>query len=110
ARLSAFADFLKANPSLSVAVVGHTSNVGTAAGNLTLSQTRATTVRNFLIGAGIDAARLNDSGKGQTEPVDSNTTPAGQANNDRVELVVNHWIPLTDQFPTLSMSTIAISP
>ncbi|MFL5521778.1 MAG: OmpA family protein, partial [Gemmatimonadales bacterium] len=110
AKLTAFADFLKANPTLTVQVVGHTDNTGIPADNQTLSVDRANAVRTFLIGLGIDGARLVASGQGQNAPVDTNATEAGKANNRRVELRVNHWIPLTDEFPSLSISALAISP
>lgn len=111
ARLIAFADFLKANPSLNVKIVGHTDDVGDQTMvNQPLSEARANTVKQFLLDQGIDASRLVASGKGELEPVDTNSTDAGRVNNRRVELLVNHWIPLTDQFPSLSVTSLAISP
>ncbi len=111
ARLDAFAGFLKSNPTLSVNIVGHTDDVGdNDTVNVPLSQTRALTVKNYLISKGVDASRLTDSGQGETNPVATNTTDAGRALNRRVELIVNHWIPLTDQFPSLAISALTISP
>ena len=60
--------------------------------------------------SGIEAGRLTASGKGLTEPIDTNGTPDGRDHNRRVELIVNHWIPLTGQFPSLSVSALVISP
>jgi outer membrane protein OmpA-like peptidoglycan-associated protein len=111
ARLLAFADFLKANPSLNVKVVGHTDDLGDQETvNQPLSVNRANTVKQFLVNQGIDASRLVASGRGELEPVDTNGTLAGREHNRRVELIVNHWVPLTDQFPTLSISALVISP
>jgi Ca2+-binding RTX toxin-like protein/outer membrane protein OmpA-like peptidoglycan-associated protein len=111
ARLMAFADFLKVNPSLNVKVVGHTDDTGDQdTVNQPLSVNRANTVKQFLVNQGIDASRLVASGRGELEPVDTNSTDAGREHNRRVELIVNHWVPLTDQFPTLSISALVISP
>ena len=111
ARLNVFADFLTANPALAVSIVGHTDDTGDQVTvNQPLSVARALEVKNFLVNAGIDAGRLADSGQGELQPVDSNTTVTGREHNRRVELTVNHWVPLTDHFPSLSTSTLAISP
>lgn len=88
AQLAEVAALLKADPSLSLEVVGHTDNTGTAAANLTLSRQRAEAVKAWLVAThGIDAARLTTSGRGDTAPVGDNTTEAGRAENRRVELV-----------------------
>lgn len=78
---------LKANPDLKFEIDGHTDNTGEAAHNLTLSQQRADAVQAQLIKMGIDASRLTTKGFGDTKPIDTNDTPAGKANNRRVEFV-----------------------
>jgi OOP family OmpA-OmpF porin len=79
---------LKNNPGLTIEVQGHTSRTGTAAYNQKLSERRAQEVRNYLsYGAGASAT-LMVSGYGWSQPVDTNETEAGRANNRRVELKV----------------------
>jgi outer membrane protein OmpA-like peptidoglycan-associated protein len=73
---------------LNVQIVGHTDSDGDAAANLDLSRRRAASVRDVLITQfKIDGARLTTDGKGETMPVDKTETPAGKANNRRVEFV-----------------------
>jgi outer membrane protein OmpA-like peptidoglycan-associated protein len=73
---------------LRVQIIGHTDSDGDAAANLDLSRRRAASVRNALINEfKIDGARLTTDGKGETTPVDKTETPAGKANNRRVEFV-----------------------
>jgi OOP family OmpA-OmpF porin len=81
-------DVLKQDETLRLEVQGHTDNVGQAAANLTLSQQRATAVRDYLLKiGGIAAARLTAAGYGDTRPVAPNTTDEGRAQNRRVEIV-----------------------
>ncbi len=68
-------------------VEGHTDNVGGDAFNRTLSDKRANAVKTYLVGKGIEAARLSASGMGMSKPVAQNETEAGRAQNRRVELV-----------------------
>lgn len=71
-----------------VQIVGHTDSDGDAAQNLDLSQRRAAAVRTVLMSDfGIDGARLTTDGKGEAQPLDTNDTAAGKANNRRVEFV-----------------------
>jgi outer membrane protein OmpA-like peptidoglycan-associated protein len=56
-------------------------------GNMTLSQRRASAVASWLAGNGIKRVRLLTAGMGDSQPVADNTTEAGRAKNDRVELV-----------------------
>jgi OOP family OmpA-OmpF porin len=80
------ANVLAENSSVRVKIIGHTDSDGSDADNLTLSKKRAESVKGSLIkDFGIDAARLETDGKGESQPVDKNTTAEGKANNRRVE-------------------------
>lgn len=70
-------------------VVGHTDNQGNANSNMLLSKGRANSVVEYLTGRGISKDRFQlIDGKGDTDPVASNATPAGQARNRRVEITL----------------------
>lgn len=86
--LQDIAQLLKENASVRVKIIGHTDADGDENTNLELSKRRASAVMQALtINFGIDASRLQSDGKGKSEPVDTNDTPAGKANNRRVEFV-----------------------
>ena len=69
-------------------VVGHTDGVGSAEYNQELSERRAMAVKEFMVASGVDAAIIDVSGKGKSEPVASNDTEEGRARNRRVEIHV----------------------
>ena len=77
------ADFIR-----KLRVEGHTDAHGNNAANLALSKRRAAAVRTFLVSRGIDPARLEAEGYGETRPIASNDTAAGRADNRRVEFVI----------------------
>ena len=79
----------KENKDWKMTVEGHTDNVGGANYNQNLSEKRAAAVKDFLVKAGIEAARLNSAGFGMSKPVASNESSFGRAQNRRVELVKN---------------------
>ncbi|WP_166266684.1 OmpA family protein [Marinobacter caseinilyticus] len=80
------ADFMKANPGTTVEIAGHTDSAGTASYNEFLSLRRAQSVAARLVNAlGIDDGRVTAVGYGESEPVASNDTPEGRAQNRRVE-------------------------
>ncbi|MTI22825.1 hypothetical protein E1176_17465 [Fulvivirga sp. RKSG066] len=81
-------EFLKNNPSLEIEIAGHTDDKGSDEYNLNLSQGRAQSVVDYLIGQGIDEFRLVARGYGETVPVATNTTDEGRATNRRVEFTV----------------------
>lgn len=86
--LQDIAQLLKENTSLKVNIIGHTDSDGNAENNLDLSKRRAISVVKVLTSTfGIDASRLQSDGKGKAEPVDTNDTQAGKANNRRVEFI-----------------------
>jgi len=71
-----------------VLVVGHTDSIGSDAYNLKLSKRRADAVAKYLSSHGVNASRLKTEGAGKSQPVASNDTPDGRAQNRRVELHV----------------------
>jgi outer membrane protein OmpA-like peptidoglycan-associated protein len=81
------ARILKENPSVNVQVQGYTDSIGTDAYNLRLSDRRAATVQSYLVGQGVSANRITMKGFGESNPVASNDTADGRAQNRRVELV-----------------------
>jgi OOP family OmpA-OmpF porin len=86
--LDAVADGLKKHPRVKVEIQGHTDSVGTAAYNLKLSQRRAESVRAYLLSDGVSAEQLDAKGYGLTQPVASNKTDEGRAQNRRVVMYV----------------------
>jgi outer membrane protein OmpA-like peptidoglycan-associated protein len=76
------------NPTLRLSIEGHTDADGADDYNMTLSQKRALSVKNYLIANyKIAPERLESKGWGESKPIDKNNTPEGKANNRRVELV-----------------------
>ncbi len=71
-----------------IEVAGHTDSRGSESLNRRLSADRAAAVRAFLLAEGIAPERLQSSGYGPDEPIDTNRTDAGRAANRRVELRV----------------------
>jgi outer membrane protein OmpA-like peptidoglycan-associated protein len=81
---------LKEYGNVTVSVDGYTDSIGTDAYNQALSLRRATSVRNYLEEHGVPGSRMTVRGFGETNPVASNETPEGRAQNRRVELIVNN--------------------
>ncbi|MCV6585387.1 MAG: OmpA family protein [Marinibacterium sp.] len=75
-------------PKSNVQVIGHTDNTGDAAYNQTLSVQRASAVANILFAGGVPDTRVSVFGRGEDQPVASNLTPEGRAQNRRVDIVV----------------------
>jgi len=71
-----------------IAIEGHTDSTGPLQGNIDLSLARAEAVMEYLVGLGIDRARLSAFGYGPTLPVSSNDTEEGRAQNRRIEFKV----------------------
>lgn len=86
--LKGIADVLTENPDVKIKIIGHTDADGNDAANLDLSIRRAAAVKSELVKTfGIDAARIDTEGKGETQPVAPNDTPSNKALNRRVEFV-----------------------
>jgi len=79
---------LNAHPNSMIRVIGHTDNVGSAAYNMQLSRDRALAVARILIRYGVASSRLTYSGHGFNEPITSNASAVGRAQNRRVEIVI----------------------
>lgn len=92
-------------------VIGHTDNIPIRsrrfASNWELSAARAVNVARFLIAQGMSADRLSAAGYADTQPVASNATPEGRAQNRRIEIVL---MPNLDELPDLSSLTEANDP
>lgn len=86
--LGAVAKSLKDYPDSVVQVIGHTDSTGSAEHNQRLSEQRANAVADKLMDAGVDFERIETIGAGENEPVASNLTEEGKAQNRRVEIVI----------------------
>ncbi|WP_348730727.1 OmpA family protein [Rheinheimera texasensis] len=86
--LTDLALFLGKYPLRGAIIEGHTDNVGSSGYNMGLSQQRADSVRNFLIGRGIQSGRLSSLGKGEDMPVAGNESASGRQQNRRVEVII----------------------
>jgi len=76
-------------PRLKLNIEGHTDSTGGADLNQTLSEQRANSVRDYLIGQGLDARSLSALGFGMNNPVADNSTGEGRQKNRRVEIIVS---------------------
>jgi len=88
ALLNEVASAIRSNAELDVLVEGHTDSVGKDTTNQKLSNARASSVRDYLIGQGIDPTRLTAIGYGETRPITDNDTPEGKEANRRVEFTI----------------------
>lgn len=79
---------LRDNPNSTVRVIGHTDNTGSTAHNPALSERRAAAVAAILTGNGVQPGRVQTAGVGYNQPIASNDTPGGRAQNRRVEIVI----------------------
>jgi len=88
--LNAIADYLVNQPELYAEILGHTDNTGNQNENTTLSKERAKTVSQYLVKNGIASYRLNYTGYGDSQPITSNNTEQGRAQNRRVEIILKN--------------------
>lgn len=86
--LQQLASSLEKYPNSDILIVGHTDSVGTDAYNNDLSQRRALAAQSYLQSLGVPASRLQATGRGESEPIQSNDTDAGRAQNRRVEIAI----------------------
>lgn len=88
--LKGFARFLKENPTIKVAIQGHTDDIGDDGKNLTLSDNRAKGVKAYLVSLGIDPKQLTAKGYGETLPKVENTSDENRAKNRRTDFVIEN--------------------
>ena len=86
--LTALANSLKKYPDSQLLIVGHTDDAGSDSYNQGLSQRRADAAAAYLETQGIARSRIQTSGKGESEPVATNSTDAGRQQNRRVEVAI----------------------
>lgn len=88
-RLAKVSGILLAYSNLRIAIEGHTDSVGTDDYNQRLSEQRAESVRDYLVGQGVVAQSVTARGLGKTQPIASNDSADGRQRNRRVELVLS---------------------
>jgi outer membrane protein OmpA-like peptidoglycan-associated protein len=86
--LDEIASVLKSRPTMTVRIEGHTDVRGTHAHNMQLSAGRAESVRQHLVGLGVDPPRMEAKGFGPDQPIETNRTAAGREKNRRVEFFI----------------------
>ena len=86
--LDSVATVLKTYPDSTIVVSGHTDTTGTDAINNPLSVNRASSVASYLESQGISTSRITSRGYGSKQPIASNATEAGRAQNRRVEIAI----------------------
>lgn len=86
--LNKIADIMNRYPQTQIVVAGHTDSQGSEQYNLQLSLRRANAVADYLMSRGVARYRLGTEGRGELEPIASNDSAAGRAQNRRVEIYV----------------------
>lgn len=87
-RLRPLATYLSANPDVKVRIDGHTDAQGSDSYNQSLSERRAQAIRTALGSMGVDPARVQAVGHGETTPLADNRTATGRQQNRRVEITL----------------------
>ncbi|MEP7384734.1 MAG: OmpA family protein [Gemmatimonadota bacterium] len=86
--LTKLAGSLEKYPNTELLIVGHTDSVGSDSYNQTLSARRASSAAIYLASRDVSRSRMRESGRGESEPVASNTTESGRALNRRIEVAI----------------------
>lgn len=88
-KLRLIAQRLLDNPEIDAEIVGHTDSIGSVKYNQKLGLRRANAVKNWLVKQGVSPNRIITSSKGELNPIASNKTKAGRAQNRRAVVVIN---------------------
>lgn len=86
--LTNLAQSLQKYPKTEVLIVGHTDAKGSDSYNQGLSDRRASSAASYLMTQGVERTRVRTTGRGESDPIDANSTDAGRALNRRVEVVI----------------------
>jgi outer membrane protein OmpA-like peptidoglycan-associated protein len=87
--LARLSGIVVSHPGLKLAVEGYTDSIGSDEVNQTLSEKRASTVRDYLVQQGVDPNSVTAAGFGKSNPVASNDTNEGRQQNRRVEIIIS---------------------
>jgi flagellar motor protein MotB len=82
--------FMKDNPSVSIEIGGHTDDIGDEKSNIELSESRARTVYEYLIGNQINSKSITYKGYGEELPINNNSTEESRKNNRRIEFKITN--------------------
>ena len=85
--LTELISILENNPDIRVRLEGHTDNVGNESSNEMLSQKRAESIKAYLVSEGIDGSRIKTISMGESNPIATNETEQGRAQNRRVDIM-----------------------
>jgi outer membrane protein OmpA-like peptidoglycan-associated protein len=88
--LNRIAAYMLSNPGSTIEVKGYTDSTGSHSYNVSVSGFRANTIKIFLVGKGVDPAKIQTVGLGPENPIASNKTEEGRRKNRRVELELNY--------------------
>lgn len=91
--LDRFAGTMNEHGVTTIEIIGHTDNTGSDAINEPLSVARANATRDYLVGRGVSPQRISTAGRGERQPIASNDTEAGRAQNRRVEIFIAEAAP-----------------
>ena len=87
--LNRIAGFMLNNPTSTINVKGHTDSTGKYNYNISVSEFRANTIKTYLVGKGVEPARIKAVGVGPENPIATNKTEEGRRKNRRVEIELN---------------------
>ncbi len=89
--LNDVAKIMQENPGMSLAIDGHTDNVGSDEFNQKLSDNRAASVKAYIVSKGVEESRITATGHGESKPIADNKTAAGRQQNRRSELTLSYY-------------------
>ena len=86
--LNILAEFMLSKPAITIVIEGHTDSIGSHQINDVLSERRAESVKNYLVGKGVATQRIQTKGFGKRRPIASNDNEFGRGLNRRTEIVI----------------------